>query len=186
MERKLYIILSTAYSKSDYNYALCYFCIVWGIPNPICLIRNAACWVFRKAVKVILTIAEKVVRGSVIFLNVAKAALYVAEGIVRGARATLDVAKGILSAVNWTYRFAIKAATWIIKFALTGLINIHRIYFDMSLGLTRGGHFEAGIDVTFFRKLRVNAKVNINIKCILCIAIEVVKRMGKGISKLLG
>ncbi len=133
-----------------------------------------------------LTIAEKVVRGSVVFLHVANAALWVAKGLVKAARATLDVAKAILTAVNWAYRFAVKAATWIIKFALTGLINIHRIYFDLSLGLVRNGYFTAGIDVTFFRTWRVDAKIHFNIRCILCIAKEFGKRMGKGISGLIG
>ena len=109
-----------------------------------------------------------------------------AKTAIKAARATLDVAKGILSAVNWAYRFAIKAATWIIKFALTGLINIHRVYFDLNIGLMKSGYFTAGIDVTFFRKIHVNAKIHFNIKCILCIAKEVAKRMGKGISKLFG
>lgn len=105
-----------------------------------------------------LTIAEKVVRGSVVFLHVANAALWVAKGVVKGARAALDVAKGILTAVGWAYRFAVKAATWIIRFALTGLIAIHKIYFDMNLGLVKNGYFTAGIDVTFLRTIRVNAK----------------------------
>ena len=133
-----------------------------------------------------LTVAEKVVRGSVVFLHVANAALWLAKGVVKAARATLDVAKGILSAVKWTYKFALKAATWIIKFALTGLINIHRVYFDLNVGLMKSGYFTAGIDVTFFGKLRVNARIHFNIKCILCIAKEFAKRMGKGISKLFG
>ena len=159
---------------------------VWGVPNPVCLVRNGACRVFRKTIQIALTAAEKVVRSSVVFLHVANAALWVAKTAAKAAKATLDVAKRILSAVNWTYRFAMKAASWIIKFALTGLIKIHRVYFDLNIGLMKSGYFTAGIDVTFFRKLRVNTKIHFNIKCILCIAKEFAKRMGKGISKLFG
>ena len=162
------------------------FCTGWGIPNPGCLIRNAACWIYRKVIQVALTIAEKVVRASVVFLHIANAALWVAKGVIKAARATLDVAKAILTAVSWTYRFAVKAASWIIKFALTGLINIHRIYFDLNVALVKSGYFEAGIDVTFFGKFKVNAKIHLNIKCIACISKEVGKRMGKGVSGMIG
>ncbi len=157
----------------------------WKFRDPKCLASNAACWIFRKGALLALKIAEKLIRKVVVFLHAANAALWEAKKLVKFAGSTLDVAKRLLSAINWTYRYAIKAASWIVRYSLTGLISIRRIYFDASLNLVRSGHLAAAIDVTFLRSVRVNAKVDLNIKCILCIAKEVCKRMGRGIASLI-
>ncbi len=134
----------------------------------------------------ILTVAEKVARGAAIFLNAAKAGLSLAQRTVRSAKSVVNGAKQFLRSVNKINKFGIKAAKWITKFSSVGLINIRRIYFDLSLRLVKGGHFAAKIDVTFFKSKTVNAKINLNIKCIWCMAKEIAKRMGRGIVKLLG
>ena len=139
-----------------------------------------------KASFAVLWVAEKVVRGFKHTLTLANVALQLVMGIVRIARRSLDVAKLFLRAAAHAYRFAVKAANWIIKVGLTGLIHIREISFDAQLDVASGGHFRARIDVMFFRKFRVDLRININLRSIWSIVKQLVKRMGRGFSKLFG
>ncbi len=157
--------------------------VVWG--RLACKAKNASCWLFRKIVQGILTLAEKALRGATFTLHIANAALRVAKHLVSTARAALSKAKHILRRVSWIYRYAVKAASWIIRYSLKGLISIHRMYFDTQLELVHKGYFTAGLDATLRQRTRVNSKIYMNIKCVLCIAKEIGKQMGRGIYELI-
>lgn len=141
---------------------------------------------YRKTIGLVLHIAEKVVRSSVVALHIARRILWFAKKIIRVARRSLDVAKRFLTAMARIYRFGMKAAHLIVKFALNGLISIRRIYFNVKLGMASSGHFIAEIDVVFFGHLRVQARIQLNIRSISSIAKEFARRMGRGLSKLFG
>ena len=111
------------------------------IINPICNVADAACWLLKKPLDLILRVAIVVVDKSFHSLDVAKVALTVAQGILHGAKVVLDGAIAFLVGVKITYKVGVSAITALVDFALTKLINIREIYFKVALGAASRGEF---------------------------------------------
>eukprot|EP00118_Oscarella_pearsei_P003468 m.14405 g.14405 ORF g.14405 m.14405 type:complete len:651 (+) comp25740_c0_seq1:1-1953(+) len=101
------------------------------VPNPLCVAANVAC---------------KAVRG------VAYVALWAAEKALNVARAPFVAARAFLEVVKQAVKLGAQAASWIISHALTGLISIKRIWFDVSVTAVKGGSFGGGIRVSFLKR----------------------------------
>ena len=165
---------------------LCYYCYFFAGWSWGCKAKNFACRAFRKTTGLALRIAERIVRSSRHVLKVANAGLHTAQFVVKGARQSLDAAKLVLRAVNHAHRFGVKASNIIVRYGLNGIISIRKITFDTQLGIASRGHFAAGIDVTFLRKKRVRARFKVNLRSISSMAKQLVRWVGRGITRLFG
>lgn len=115
------------------------------VKDPICTAANAACWLLKKPLDLVLKVAIVVVDKSRHALDVVKAAFTVAQGVLRTARVALDAVNAGLEVVKATYRIGVSALSALTNFAFTQIINIREIHFKVGLSSASGGKFECGI-----------------------------------------
>ena len=107
-------------------------CLTWSsccfkIPDPICLLYNFGCAIWRGIVEIAIAVVE-------VALLIAEGVLYAVEGVIYGltvivdkARVVLDIVIGILEAIRLTVVVGLKALEAITKFLLTGIIDIREM-----------------------------------------------------------
>jgi hypothetical protein len=131
------------------------------IPDPICLLENAGCYILRGAAEIAIAVAE-------VALLIAEGVLTAVEGVIHGltvivdnARFVLDVAKGIVTAVQATVAVGLAAFKAVTEFLLTGIINIKEIGFDVQLSAFSHGSISAYVEASFFRQDTVRVEVTL-------------------------
>ena len=153
-------------------------------PDPICEAENAACLALKEPIKASLSLAEKAVDASRVTLEVAKAALIAAEGPLAAAEQSVNAAQGVLDGIEAAYAAGLKAADFIAKLGINGLISIREISFDVSLGVASGGSFSGSVTAVFGGAAEVTVSFNINLYDITSMAKELAGHIGNQLSSL--
>ena len=140
------------------------------VTDPVCTIANAACWLLKKPLDLILQVAIVVVDKSRHTLDIVKVALSVAQGILNGVKVVLDGAIAALEGVKVAYKVGVSAISALVNFALTQIINIQEIYFRAALSEANGGEFMCRVQgVLMGMKLDMVASFNArNIWSLVC------------------
>ena len=119
-------------------------CPTWNncctrIPDPVCEAENLACLALKEPIELVLKGAEEVVDASRHTLEVAS--LIVPEGALVVVQGAVDVAEGAVEGVLKSYAAGLKAAEFIAKLGINGIISIRRISFSTALDTAAGGSF---------------------------------------------
>ena len=122
--------------------------------------------------------------ASRVTLEAAKAALYIPEGALIAAEQGVVVAQGVLDGIEATYAAGLKAADFIARLGLNGLISIREISFDVSLDVAAGGAFSGSVRAVFAGAAEVTISFNINLYDITSMVTQLVNRIGDGLSSL--
>ena len=155
------------------------------ITNPVCIAKNAGCYLLKKPLELAVSVAIKIVRASKHTLDVVKGVLSVAQGIVNVAKKTLDVAIAFLEGIKRAYRTGVSALSALTKFALTQIINIRKMYFKVGLSVANGGSFRCRIKgVLMGNSISVN--LNVNVRNPLQVGKRLAERAVSGLSKFFG
>lgn len=131
--------------------------------DPICLLQNSGCFLLRLPLEGIILLAKGallIVEGA---LWAAEVVLKTAQVVVDNAKYILDLAKAAVEAVKVTVKAGLKALEFIISFALTGIIDIQEIGFDVRLAAFDHGHISAYIKVSFLRQPPVTLRITLPI-----------------------
>ena len=155
------------------------------IKNPLCLAANAACWLLKKPLDLILQAAIFVVDKSRHVLDVAKVALTLAQGVLHTAKLALDAAIVVLEGVKITYKVGVKAISALVDFALTKILNIREMHFRVALGTAKGGEFECGIRGVVLG-VNFNLRVKFNLFDIWSLIKYIAEQAISGLSKFIG
>ena len=153
-------------------------------PDPICEAENAACLALKEPIKAALSAAEKVVDSSRVTLDAAKAALTLPKGALAAAEQGVNVAQTALDGIKAAYAAGLKAAEFIARLGLNGLISIREISFDVSLDVAAGGAFSGSVRAVFAGAAEVTISFNINLYDITSMVTQLVNRIGDGLSSL--
>ena len=129
------------------------------VTDPICLAANAACWLLKKPLDLILQGAIFIVDKSRHALDVVKGVLSLAQGAMHVAKLVLDGAIAFLEGVKVTYRVGVSAISALADFVLTKIVNIQEIHFRVSLQAANGGEFMCRIRGVL---MGMNLDLNIN------------------------
>ena len=153
------------------------------IPDPICLLENAGCYILRGAAEIAIVVAEAA-------LLIAEGVLAAVEGVIHGltvivdnARFVLDVAKGVLTAVQATVSVGLAAFKAVTEFLLTGIINIKEIGFDVQLSAFSHGSISAYVEASFFGSEVVRLEVTLPIINPLAIVKDLAERAIPGLGR---
>ena len=155
------------------------------IRNPVCLAKNAACWLLKKPLDLALRLAKVVVDKSRHILDIAKVALSVAQGALRGVQKLLDAAKAALEGIKIAYRVGVNALSALTKLVFTQIINIREVYFKVGLGAASGGEFACRIKGVLMGK-NLNVNLQFNTKDIWSLVKHLAERAMSGLSKFIG
>ena len=155
------------------------------ITDPICVTANAACWLLKKPLDLILQGAIVIVDKSRHLLDVAKAALSVAQGFVYAAKGVLQGAIGFLEGVKVTYRVGVNAISALANFVLTQVINIREIYFKVGLSAASGGAFQCRIKGVLMGN-NLNVSLRFDTRNIWSLVKNLAERAVSGLSKFIG
>ena len=150
----------------------------------MCVTKNAACNVLRKAALAGLKGAQYLIEKSKGILDAAKAVLRGAQGVVKVGKKSLDVVNAVLEGVKRAYQAGTKALSAIVSFGLGGVFDIREVSFDVALSTAATGHFRASIAVSIFRKLK-RFSLDINLRNILSFVRAIGERAVKGLKKFL-
>jgi hypothetical protein len=153
------------------------------IPDPICLLENAGCYILRGAAEIAIAVAE-------VALLIAEGVLTAVEGVIHGltvivdnARFVLDVAKGIVTAVQATVAVGLAAFKAVTEFLLTGIINIKEIGFDVQLSAFSHGSISAYVEASFFGSEVVRLEVTLPIINPLAIVKDLAEKAIPGLGR---
>jgi hypothetical protein len=128
--------------------------------------------------------AEELVDSSRVTLEAAKAALAVPEAALIVAEQGVNVAKAAVDGVEAAFAAGLKAAEFIAKLGLNGLISIREISFDVNLDAAAGGSFSGSVTAVFGGAAEVTISFNINLYDITSMVTQLVDRIGDGLSSL--
>lgn len=117
-------------------------------------------------------------------LEVAKAGLYIPEAALEVAEQTVAAASFALEGVEAAFAAGLKAAEFIAKLGLNGLISIREISFDTSLDAASGGSFSGSIRAVFLGAAEVTVSLHVNLYDISAMVKEIVEYIGDGLSSL--
>ena len=154
------------------------------IPDPICEAENAACLALKEPIKLALKGAEELVDSSRVTLEAAKAALAIPEAALIAAEEGVDVAQAAVDGVKAAYAAGLKAAEFIAKLGINGLISIREISFDVSLDAASGGSFSGSVRAVFAGAAEVTISFDINLYDITSMVKQLVDHIGDGLSSL--
>ena len=155
------------------------------IKDPICTAANAACWLLKKPLDVILQGAIFIVDKSKHALDVVKVALTAAQGVLHAAKLALDGAILYLEGVKAMYKVGVSAITALTDFVLTEIINIHEIHFRVALSAAKTGEFMCQIKGVLLGQA-LNVEVNFNIRDITSLIKNIAERAVSGLSSFIG
>lgn len=147
--------------------------------------KNAACWLLKKPLDLVLRVAIVIVKKCKHVLDIAKVAVHVARGIVYAAKRTLDVAVAFLEGVKKLYTVGVNALSALTRFALTKIINIREVYFKVGLSVASGGKFQCRVKGVLMG-VNVNLSLYLDTRNIWSIAKALANRAIRGLSKFIG
>ena len=155
------------------------------VTNPICLAANAACWLLKKPLDLILQAAIFIVDKSRHILDLAKVALSIAQGFLRGVQVLLEAAKAVLEGIKITYRVGVNALSALVHLVFTQIINIREMYFKVGLGAAKGGEFACRIKGVLMG-LNLDVYLEFNTRDIWSLVRNLAEKALSGLSKFIG
>ena len=156
-----------------------------SIEDPVCVTANAGCELLIAAAKETLSLAQGVLDGAKTSLNAAKAVLAVAEGAVTAAQGVLDGANAVLEGVKIAVEAGTKAASFIADFALTDILSITEMYFNVELSKANGGVFECRVKGVLVGQ-NIDAQFSFNTNDLAGIAKSLANEAADGIGNFIG
>lgn len=96
----------------------------------------------------------------------------------------MGVAQKGLDGIEAAYAAGLKAADFIARIGLNGLISIRQISFDVSLDAAAGGSFSGSIKAVFAGSAEVTVSLKINLYDIISMVKQLVDHIGDGLSDL--
>ena len=153
------------------------------IPDPICLLENAGCYILRGLAEVAILVIEAALLIAEGVLLLAEEAIHGLAVIVDNSRFVLDAAKGILTAVEATVSVGLAALEAASKFFLTGIINIEAIGFDVQLSAFSHGSISAYVEASFFGSEVVRLEVTLPIINPLAIVKDLAEKAIPGLGR---
>ena len=154
------------------------------VPDPVCEAANVACVALKEPIKLALKGAEEIVDASRHTLELAKAGIAIPQATLIAAEATVGVAQKGLDGIEAAYAAGLKAADFIARIGLNGLISIRQISFDVSLDAAAGGSFSGSIKAVFAGSAEVTVSLKINLYDIISMVKQLVDHIGDGLSDL--
>ena len=151
------------------------------VTDPVCLLRNAGCFALRVPIEALILIAKGVLTVVEIALRAAEVALKGAQVVVDKAKYLLDLAQAAVEAVKVTIKAGLKALETIISYALTGIIDIQEIGFDVRLALFDHGHISAYMKVSFLRRPPITLEITLPIFNPLKLVRDLAERVAPGV-----
>ena len=151
------------------------------VTNPVCLLLNAGCFVLRAPIEALILIAKGVLTVVEIALRAAEVVLKGAQVVVDKAKYLLDLAQAAVEAVKVTIKAGLKALETIISYALTGIIDIQEIGFDVRLALFDHGHISAYMKVSFLRRPPITLEITLPIFNPLKLVRDLAERVAPGV-----
>lgn len=123
-------------------YGLCgfYNC---DVTDPLCVLENAGC----------LTARE-----------VFKSPFRLAKETLEGAKHALRAAIGLLEAAKQITKIGVRALSWLSRNALTGLINLKLLTFDVEIGRVKDVQFDFQVIVSFLRMNPIGFRISANVR----------------------
>ena len=155
------------------------------ITNPLCLVANAACWLLKKPLDLILQAAIFIVDKSRHILDVAKVALSLVQGVLHTAKLALDGAILFLEGVKVTYKVGVSAITALVDFTFTKIFNITEIYFRVALGSAKGAEFECRVKGVILG-MNLDVKLKFDLRNIFSLIKPLADQVLRGLSKFIG
>ena len=152
--------------------------------DPICEAENAACLALKEPIKLALRAAEEVVDASRVRVETAKANIDIQEAVLIVAEQGVVVAQAAVDEIEAAYAAGLKAAEFIAKLGINGLISIREISFDVSLDAASGGAFSGSVRAVFVGAAEVTLSFNINLYDITSMVKQLVDEIGDGLSSL--
>ena len=153
------------------------------IPDPICLLENAGCYILRGLAEVAILVIEAALLIAEGVLLLAEEAIHGLAVIVDNSRFVLDAAKGILTAVEATVSVGLAALEAASNFFLTGIINIKAIGFDVQLSAFSHGSISAYVEASFFGSEVVRLEVTLPIINPLAIVKDLAEKAIPGLGR---
>ena len=127
------------------------------------MLQNIGCFLLRLPLEGFILLAKGLLIAVEIVLRAAEVLLKVAQVAVDKAKYVLDLAKAAVELVKVTVKAGLKALEFIISFALTGIIDIQEIGFDIFLAVFDHGHISAYMKVSFLRQPPVTLRITLPI-----------------------
>ena len=152
------------------------------VPDPICVLLNAGCFILRLPIEALILIAKGVLFLVEIALRAAEAVLKATQIFVEFAKHLLDLAKEAVEVIKVVFKAGLKALEAIITYALTGVIDIREIGFDVRLAQFDHGHISAYVKVSFLSQSPVTLRISLPIFDPLKIVGELAEKAVSGIT----
>ncbi len=134
-------------------------------------VRKGINWVKRKAKRL---------------YNWAKGAYNRAKKAFRRIANKLKNARKALSRIKNVFKAGLKVFNHIRRHGLGGIINIRRLWFDVSLGSASLGKFAGGIDLQFFGRFNLKLRISFNLRRIASLAKSLFRKMVRRIKRIFG
>ena len=133
----------------------------------------------RKGFRVIKKIAKKVYHWA------RKAYNRVKRHVTRFFR-KLKSARKAFEWVKRAFKTGLKIVKYIFKHGLGGIINIRRLWFDVSLDRASLGKFAGGIHLQFFGRYQLKLNISFNLRHIARLAKNLFKKVVRRIKRIFG
>lgn len=139
------------------------------VPDPVCVVANAACQLLHTAARAALKLAQAALRIPMAALELAQGVLTVAQGVVNAAKSVLDLAKGALTLaqetlkglrklldgaiaalelVKVTLKFGLQLLNTLVTFAIKDLFNVRHIDFEVEVSTRNPIAISISMDLT--------------------------------------
>lgn len=178
-------------------YPCCRFtkCMI-RLPNPLCLVANAACYVLRGIAYAALEFAKLVIKGVMVAMDIAKLALSAAQFIVDksrvvieiaklafdgaifvldGAKGILETAKIALEGVKFIVRGAVEVFNFIITHTIQRLFDLKECGFAIELSTKDVFIIDVSCKLNFMQSGWQDIRLRINFKDVISTMWEAAK-----------
>lgn len=164
----------------------CIGCPGWNgccyrVPDPTCVAANAACEGIRAAAYAALEAAKTTLRGARYTLDAAKGVVAAAQVVVDQSRHTLDGVKAALEVVKAAVKAGADAASAITRLTLGGLMNIHKMEFNVHIAVAATGSFSGTMEATLLGAYS-RFSFNLNLKSVDQMARDLAEKVFPGIT----
>jgi len=95
-------------------------------------------------------------------------------------------AKKAFDKVKKAFKTGLRILKYIFKHGLGGIVNIRRLWFDVSLDRASLGKFAGGIDVHFFGRYKLKIRISFNLRHIARLAKNLFKKIFRRIKRIFG
>ena len=113
------------------------------ITDPACILRNAGCTALRETLKSPFRLAKETLEG---------------------AKYALRAAVHVLEAAKQITKIGVRALSWLSRNALTGLINLKLLTFDVEIGRVKDVQFDFQVIVSFLRMDPIGFRISANVR----------------------